>query len=160
MDSTVDCIVSFLLEIGVSVRACELAEDTVLPGISIERGVLLYDPRRLKYPGDLLHESGHIAFTPASQRPALSGNATSDLGEDIAAIAWSYAAAVHLGIDPAIVFHEAGYRGASRAYIENFSCGRYVGVPLLEWAGMTIEKKRHNNPAVAYPEMIKWLRDE
>lgn len=48
----------------------------------------------------------------------------------------------------------------SRPALDNFSRARYVGVPLLEWAGMTIEKKRHNNPAVAYPEMIKWVRDD
>ena len=51
------------------------------------------------------------------------------------AIAWSYAAAVHLGLDPAVVFHEAGYRGGSGSLIENFAQERYIGVPICNgWA--------------------------
>jgi hypothetical protein len=30
------------------------------------------------------------------------------------AIAWSYAAALQIGLDPGIVFHAAGYRGSSQ----------------------------------------------
>jgi hypothetical protein len=127
--------------------------------VTIVGGALVYDPRLLEHPGDLLHEAGHIAFTPAAARSALTGHATSDLGEEIAAIAWSYAAVVHLAIDPAIVFHDGGYRGASPAFIDNFRAGRFVGVPMLEWAGLAEEKTRRKDPAVAYPRMLKWLRD-
>lgn len=152
-------IVEFLREIGLEVRTAGLSEHTFLPGITIDRGGVVYDPARLTYPGDLLHEAGHVAFTPARDRPQLSGHATSDLGEEIAAIAWSYAAAVHIEIDPSHVFHDGGYRGGSRAFVENFREGRFVGVPMLEWAGMAEEKTRRNTPAVAFPRMLKWLRD-
>ena len=40
------------------------------------------------------------------------------------AIAWSYAAGVHLGLSASLVFHEMGYRGGSQALIDNFSMGR------------------------------------
>lgn len=159
MDDTVATIVEFMREIGLDVRTAELSEPTFLPGITIDGGALVYDPTRLTYPGDLLHEAGHIAFTPACDRPQLSGHATSDLGEEIAAIAWSYAAAVHLNIDPSYVFHDAGYRGSSRAFVENFREGRFVGVPMLEWAGMAEEKTPRKTPAVAFPRMLKWLRE-
>ena len=155
-----DAILAFLRSIGIEVRESTLEAPTFLPGITIERGVLLYDPVRLQYPGDLLHEAGHIAFTPARDRRALSAHATGDLGEEIAAIAWSYAALVHLGIDPAIVFHEGGYRGSSRAFIENFATGHYAGVPMLAWAGMAAEKTRGTTPEIAYPRMLQWLRGD
>lgn len=159
MSDVTATIVDFLRHIGLQVRTAELPDDTFLPGITIERGALVYDPARLRYPGDLLHEAGHLAFTPARDRGALSTHATSDLGEEIAAIAWSYAAAVHLGIDPSHVFHDGGYRGASSAFVTNFAAGRFVGVPMLEWAGMAEEKTRRKNPPVAFPRMLKWLRD-
>ena len=68
----------------------------------------------------------------------------------MAAIAWSYAAALHLNLAPEVVFHAAGYRGGSRSMIENFSAGRYIGVPFLKWIGLTGDN---------YPAMTRWLRD-
>lgn len=112
---------------------------------------MVYDPERLTWPGDLLHESGHLAFTPAAARPAVSADTPFDVGDDFAAIAWSYAALTHLRLEPAVVFHADGYRGWSEAYIENFGARRYVGVSLLVWADLTTEE--------AYPQMFKWLRD-
>ena len=58
----------------------------------------------------------------------------------------------NLQIDPSIVFHEAGYKGGADALIENFAAGHYIGVPLLQWMGMTTAK--------VYPEMSLWLRPE
>jgi len=82
-----------------------------------------------------------------------------NLGDEIATIAWSYAAALHLEIDPTIVFHAGGYRGASAAYIENFNAKRYVGVPLLQLYGMTVEPRfaaaRQVDP---FPHMLRWMR--
>ena len=46
----------------------------------------------------------------------------------LAAIAWSYAAVVHLGVDPSIVFHSEGYRGWSRSLLDNFVAGRFLAV--------------------------------
>lgn len=160
VSDVVDTMVDFLRGIGLEVRVCELDDRTFLPGVTTRQGALLYDPSRLKYPGDLLHEAGHIACTPASERPLLSEDMKTELGADLAAIAWSYAAAVHLDIDPAVVFHEGGYSGHSPAFIRNFRTGHFVGVPLLECAGMTEQKTRRNNPPNAYPKMLKWLREE
>jgi hypothetical protein len=143
-------IAGFLNEIGLPVRSGTVAEKTVLPGIYVEHGVLIVDEDRLLYPGDLLHEAGHLAVTPSAVRSSLSGNTGDDGGEEMAAIAWSYAAALHLKLDLAVVFHPAGYRGASQSIITNFSQRRYFGVPLLVWMKLTDER---------YPAMIRWLRD-
>ena len=153
-------IAGFLREIGVEVVACELPEPCFLPGVRVDRGRLLVDEGRLLYPGDLLHEAGHVATLTAAERGERHGDLGTDLGEEIGAIAWSYAAAVHLGLDPAVVFHEHGYRGASRGFLDNFRAGRYVGVPLLQWMDLTRDARQAAAEGVPpYPHMLKWLRD-
>lgn len=142
-------IVAFLEEIGIPARAGRVGGEAFLPGLAIREGTIVYDPEALLYPGDLLHEAAHVAWTPAARRATLRDTLTNDPGDEMAAIAWTWAAALHLGLDPAVVFHEHGYRGGSAALVENFRRGRYVGVPLLQWAGMTSD----------YPRMDRWLRD-
>jgi hypothetical protein len=154
-------IAAFLESIDLPVRPGELRESTFLPGITIEAGVLVIDEGRLLHPGDLLHEAGHLAVLPPALRSRVHADVGDDAGLEVAAIAWSYAAAVQIGIDPSVVFHEAGYRGGSQALIDNFTAGRYVGVPLLEWAGLTAGGGgRAEALGVApYPSMLKWLRE-
>lgn len=150
-------ILPFLAEIGIAVREDKLPADTFVPGIRIDAGTLVIDRARLSYPGDLLHEAGHIAVVLPAERAHLSNNLHTGPGEEMAAIAWSYAAALHLEIDPAIVFHPHGYKGGAQALRENFQAGRYIGVPLLQWFGLTHE--RSEDPArPVYPRMSRWLR--
>lgn len=144
-------ILDFLAHIGIAAREATITGETFLPGIRVERGSILYDSSRMTYPGDLLHEAAHIAFAPASERESMSDEVGTGPGEEMAAIAWSYAAAIHLNLDPAIVFHDGGYKGSSRALIENFAQRRYIGVPLLQWAEMTTYE--------TFPAMTSWLRN-
>jgi hypothetical protein len=145
------------------VEAAEVA-DSFLPGVGLRAGGLVVDEERLAHPGDLLHEAGHIAATPAWARPSLSG------GIDVpgldapklewAAIPWSYAGAVAAGIDPAEVFHEGGYGGRGPRLLSNFRHGVPIGVHLLEEAGMTATGSRADALGVPpYPHMLRWLRD-
>ena len=129
--------------------------DSFLPGLAISGGGLLVDEARLEYPGDLLHEAGHIAMAPPSVRPSMSGSLDDVPGIDAAtlewaAIPWSYAAAVEIGIDPALVFHEGGYHGHSAGLLSNFRLGVPIGLHLLVEAGLTTPD--------AYPHMLRWLR--
>jgi hypothetical protein len=144
-------VIAFLESIGLPVRTSAVPGPTFLPGIVIEAGVLVIDEERLLYPGDLLHEAGHLAILPRDARSAVHGDIGPDGGYEVGAIAWSYAAAIHLLIDPALVFHEAGYRGGSACILENFAAGRYIGVPILQWVGLTT--------AETYPAMRAWLRE-
>ncbi len=131
-----------------------------MPGIWIERGELVIDEARLLYPGDLLHEAGHLAVLRPAARAAASGSVSESGGEEMAAIGWSYAAALHLELDPEVVFHADGYRSESAALLENFHEGRYLGVPLLQWMGLTADPKRAQTLGVApYPHMLRWLRE-
>jgi hypothetical protein len=151
-------IAAFLEEIGIELLLEPLDGTTFLPGLTIRDGRLIADPERLEWIGDLLHEAGHIAVTDPALRPTLC-EASEDPGEEMAAIAWSWAAALAIGLDPQILFHAGGYRGASKAFIENFSAGRYLGVPMLHYFGMTVEPRRAPREGEAFPAMRCWLRE-
>ena len=148
----------FLRETGIETIFQPLdKEHCFLPGMMIDRGRILIDREKLAFPGDVLHEAAHIALVPASERSGLNGE---DIGkrrdaaaEEMAAIAWTYAACLHLNIDSSFVFHEQGYKGAASAIADNFKEGKGFGVPILQWLGMTGIEGRN------YPDMIKWKRD-
>ena len=139
-------------------------EGSFLPGLSIEDGSIVIDREKLKYPGDILHEAGHLAIVPSTDRAQLSASLIAQRpqreAEEMMAIAWSYAAAIHLSIDPYIVFHDDGYKGGGSYIADNFGKKQYFGLPMLQWAGMAADEKKAKELNVnPYPEMIKWLRD-
>ena len=153
-------IAAFLVEIGLPVEIGEIAQPTFLPGIHAESGILRVDPAKLSWPGDLLHEAGHLALLTGERRKQVSGNVGEDGGAELGAIAWSYAAAVHLRVDPCVVFHEHGYHGGSQSILQNFAEGRYIGVPMLQWLGLSLDEKSALALGVKpYPHMLRWLCD-
>ena len=154
-------IADFLRSIALDVVIGTFDGDGAVPGIRIEQGTLVVDESRLRFPGDLLHEAGHLAVAEPARRSTMTGDAESDGGEEMAAIAWSYAAALHLGVDPACVFHGDGYRGGGAAIVENFAQGRYFGVPLLQWYGLTYDDQQARlNGTEPYPAMRRWVRSD
>jgi hypothetical protein len=117
-------ILAFLDGIGIPVRVARWAGDGFLPGILLEDGGMLIDPPRMLGAGDLLHEAGHLAVVPARWRRQIGRDAGASLAAIKArhdqappcpataepmAVAWSFAAAMQLGIPPEVVFLEGGY---------------------------------------------------
>jgi hypothetical protein len=153
-ENILERIVNFLNAINISVVEKKLSDDTFLPGLSIEGGTLVMDPEKLKYPGDLLHEAGHIAVTEEKLRPLIGtpdiGSDWPTLGDEIGSILWSYAASCHLKLDLEVVFHPHGYRNASKWFIEQFENKNYMGLPFLEWMSLCTKEE--------FPKMDKWLR--
>lgn len=142
----------FLQQAGVPLRLESIEGETFLPGLSIADGTLLVDASRLEWPGDILHEAAHIALTPPSRRPSQGGKLAVSPAEEMAALAWSYAAALAAGIDPAIVFHEGGYKQGGSQLLTQYASGLPPGgpgVPMLQWYGMT----------TGFPRMSSWLRE-
>jgi hypothetical protein len=151
----------FINEIGIATEFRKVNEDECfLPGLLIENGKIIIDKDNLKYKGDLLHEAAHIAVVPAAERRSLHGYSIAKRNdapaEEMMAIAWSYAACIHLDIDPSFVFHPDGYKEGAQNIIDNFRQGKYIGVPVLQWLGMTSTSVSESK---VYPAMIKWLRD-
>lgn len=163
-NTVLEKILSFLTDIGICFEHKKIETDCFLPGLSIEQGIILIDILKLKYPGDILHEAAHIAVVPAAERAALTAreieSRKDNAAEEMMAIAWSYAAVTYLQLDPYIVFHEDGYQGGGKEIADNFSAGRYFGVPMLQWVGMTAERKKAGEIGInPYPAMISWLRN-
>jgi len=61
-------IMDWLRKIGLSVRVAVIEGESFLPGVTLEPGGLIVDPERLIYPGDLLHEAGHLATMLPAER--------------------------------------------------------------------------------------------
>ena len=151
-------IAAFLREIGLSVRLAPLGHATFLPGVALESDGLVVDPGKLLYPGDLLHEAGHLAVMAPEHRASCNGDVGTDMGDEIAAQCWSYAAAVHLRLSPQLVFHEHGYKGSAASLIANYR-DHHVGVPLLQWMGLTLDRQQAAEAGEQpYPHMLRWLR--
>ncbi|MCD0465304.1 hypothetical protein [Flavobacterium sp. ENC] len=154
---------SFLKEIGIDVIEKELGE-TFLPGLSLGPNCIYIDYDKLQYPGDILHEAGHLAVTTAAERKLVgTDNIAAEWptqAEEMGAILWSFAAANHLGLPIEFVFHPNGYKNESDWLISNFNTENYIGLPFLEWIGLCLGKDRagkENKPA--FPAMLKWMRD-
>jgi hypothetical protein len=155
-----DQILTFLQSIGLPTRIGEISVPTFFPGVLIEAGVVVVDPAKLKEPGDILHEAGHLAMMEPARRAATTGDAGSSGGEELGATAWSYAAVIHMGVDPRVIFHPTSYAGGGDSMVENFAAGHYIGVPLLQWMGLTADEKRARELGFPpYPYMLRWLRE-
>jgi hypothetical protein len=151
-------IVDFVRSIGLPVVRAELDDTAFMPGLALDGGRIVIDEDRLLYPGDILHEAGHLAVLRPEQRAQTHGRLGAEGGEEMGAIAWSYAAAVHIQLDPVVLFHPDGYRGGANALLENFAQQRYIGVPYLQWLGLTLEPPRATQQGVQpYPHMLRWL---
>ncbi|MCA8829296.1 hypothetical protein [Hymenobacter pini] len=154
LTAEVDLLLSFVREIGLEVRETSIQQPTFLPGILLEHGCLLIDRSKLLYPGDILHEAGHLAVTTAAERPCTGGNITEHHpekeGDELAVLAWTYAACCHLGLPAAVVFHPDGYKGQAEWLVQQYESGGYLGLPLLVWMGLTTTAE--------FPRMHSWLR--
>lgn len=157
-------IQEFILGLGIQLEFKSLKQATFLPGLDLAPNCICIDLEKLSYPGDLLHEAGHLAVTTARQR-AVIGSPQSEQpwptdGEEIAAVLWSYAAAVHLDIPLEVVFHKDGYKNDSTWLIENFSSGNYIGLPFLQWAGLCYDEvQARQHQTHAFPIMLRWMRE-
>lgn len=159
-----DRILDFLRSIGLPVRDGDAGGDAFLPGVRVDAGGLVVDRAHLRWPGDLLHEAGHLAVLPPSHRAAMSdalaGHDEVPHAGEMEATAWAYAATVALGLDPAVLFHAGGYHGRSADLVQTYALGVYPGAHGLVQAGMasTGEQARQRGEA-PYPHMRRWLRE-
>lgn len=159
-DDLVNTICNFLSEIGLRVESASIPENCFLPGIQVSAGGLLVDEEKLKYPGDLLHEAGHLAVVSKDKRMRLNHNVSQNAGDEIAAIAWSWAALKQLDLEPDILFHPNGYKGQSQWLIETFSQNSGLGLPLLQWMDLAWrEDEARELGQPLYPNMKRWLRE-
>jgi hypothetical protein len=157
-------IFAFLTRIGLSIAEQTLPADTFLPGIALRAGGLVVDPDKLMWPGDLLHEAGHLAVLPASLRSEAHdddpNHADVEHAGELEAMAWAYAAAVELSLPMDVLIHDGGYRGKARDLLQMYTFGVYPGLRGLCASGMTAAHGfTPDCGPVQYPRMLHWLRD-
>lgn len=154
---TTQILLDFLSGIGIRVREGEVPADSFLPGIRLVAGALVVDRAALRWPGDLLHEAGHIATTPGSLRAQLDDQLADDPAiphrGEAEATAWAWAALTQLGLPAGLLFHAGGYHGHSAGLALTYAMGVYPGAAGLARAGMTTL-----GGADGYPRMRRWLR--
>lgn len=140
-EESIDLICGFLDRIGIRHSFADTGEDSFLPGLRIEGGQVIIDREKVPYPGDILHEAGHLALVLPEERANFGQEDLKDRpsgqGEEIACQLWTFLAAKDIGLPVEIVFHEAGYQGGSQWFIDNYESGNYIGLPLLTWMGIT-----------------------
>lgn len=162
-----DCfrpIFDFIAGVGIDIVEATLPADTFLPGIELRGGGIAVDPDRLVWPGDLLHEAGHLAVLPAALRREAHEDqpnaAEVEHAGELEAMAWAWAAAVELGLPPEVLIHEGGYNGKSGDLLQMYAFGVYPGLKGLCESGMTAAPGfTQDCGPVRYPRMLRWLRD-
>ena len=137
-------------------------QPTFLPGLLVENGRIIADPEKLLYPGDLLHEAGHLASIPPDERKT-TGDPLPDQyvtgGFEVMALAWSYAACLHIGLDASVVFHDKGYKGEGAFLAQTFTAGNYIGLPMLQYLALAYDEKKATELGILpYPKMVHWLK--
>ncbi|WP_448203779.1 hypothetical protein [Azospirillum sp. sgz302134] len=183
-------IVAFLRGIGMDIEFGEGAHNGFLPGVNIHAGVIHVDPDTLTGAGDVLHEAGHMIVVPRRYWPRLGTDLQVDIetllaeerGPDGAADphlklaaergeymsqAWSYAAALHLGLPPGCIFFSGAYKGyhyegthPMQAWLEQ---GTHFGPLALANVGMTgysgMFSHMGDNGLPPFPQMARWTLD-
>lgn len=121
MDNKLQQAINFLRDIGLNVEVRDrINTDCFIANIVTQDQKIFCT--NYAHPGDLLHEAGHVATAPKIIRQNLShdfGLSASFDGleyeqwmlywNDASAIAWSYMAARHIGLDPIISLENGIY---------------------------------------------------
>ncbi|MDZ5645900.1 hypothetical protein [Nitrospirillum sp. BR 11828] len=182
-------IITFLREIGIGVEVGDGGLDGFLPGVNIHAGVIHVHPETLVGSGDLLHEAGHIAIVPERFRTRLGTDLHADTAAAIAAElgsapsldpilslppvqgevmaqAWSYAAALHIGVPLTCVFFPGSYKHTDYAGVHPMQqwleSGTHHGPNALARAGMTgfsgLFAFMGDNGLPPFPHMARWVQ--
>ncbi|MDG1825798.1 MAG: hypothetical protein P8H62_05960 [Henriciella sp.] len=157
-DIKFDLIINFLERVGFPFAFREITQRTFVPGLLLSEGMLFINQEKCTFIGDILHEAGHLSVLTPTERTSVDG----DVGEDgeMAAMLWSYAAALEIGLDPKTVFHSDGYKGDSDWLLDRYAEGTFIGMPLLQYYGLALNPDNPIQDGPVFPKMLKWLRDE
>jgi len=178
--------IDFVRSIGIPVTTTS-GEDIAgafTPYCRIEAGGLVVNPEKV-FPGDILHEAGHIAVMPARFRPSASGTLGKSLREmkdyldahsdaigrfpedptirgivqsgEAEAAAWQYAAAQHIGLPDMWLFPPESFEGQPEDALLRLKTNSYLGINGLQAAGWTKVRTTSRLDAPTYPELAFWL---
>lgn len=177
--------IEFVRSIGLSVTTVDdELSGSFVPGIRVEAGGLLVNLEKV-FPGDVLHETGHLAVMPGQFRPKAKGTLNAvfrDMTDhleanpeglgmwpedptcrailqcaDPEATAWQYAAAQHIGLPDEWLFPEGSFEGNSKEILLGLKMSSYMGINGLQAAGWTKLRALARAPLPVYPKLAFWL---
>lgn len=125
-------ILECLRDKGLTVVVGRVPVDALLPAMTVQRAVLLYDPARLD------------TLAKVRDNPAV----------EMAAIARSYAAAMLIGVPIGTLFH-TDYKGGPDSLTAAFASGGFIGLSMLQLWGMAV---RDDGEGAYFPAIRAWLR--
>ena len=177
----------FVRSIGIPVQLTEenaALAGGFLPKIQVSAGGLIVDVTQV-FPGDILHEAGHLAVIPAVFRPQASGHLeavhaamSSHLQENIEGLmscpedpvcraimqaddpestAWQYAAAQAIGLPDEWLFPEDAFDGEAANTLAALRARQYLGINGLQAAGWTVLRRNPRRDVPEYPKLAFWL---
>lgn len=181
-------IIDFLREIGIPVAVDkseeEISDKSFLPDIRVSNGGLIVNSDKV-FPGDLLHEAGHLAVIPQHFRHLADkrlrdvfetmrdflfeyeqnlGIGEEDLltrgiahSEESEATAWQYAAAQAIGLPDKWLFPKDSYNGLAHETLAELKASVYFGIDGLHLAGWTSIGNTPEHGLPVYPELAFWL---
>lgn len=177
-------VVAWLEEIGLPVERAEVgAPGTFIHGIEIKNGGLRVADDA--FPGDVLHEAGHLCLLPSQFRSLADGSLTAALKalmqylrenpeglfsypedplcrtalqySDPEVTAWQYAAALHLELPEDWIFPQGSYLPEGHeSILQRLKSNAYAGINGLQAMGWTALSSF--SPArPKYPLLNKWV---
>lgn len=177
--------IGFVRGIGLTVTISEEADlkDAFIPYVRVEAGGMTISGA--VFPGDILHEAGHLAVIPGDFRPlavdSLSAvmNAMTKYIEnnphglaqwpedptsrailqsgEAEATAWQYAAAQAIGLPDEWLFPPDSYEGESAQVLQYLKSKTHLGVNGLQAAGWTVQRKQEYRESAVFPALNFWL---
>lgn len=180
-------VCSFLRSIGLTVnRFPHEVDNGFIARIKVVDGRL--NVYKDVFPGDILHEAGHLCTMPSRFRPlakgslmeafkAMSAYMDENFGglltypedpvyrgalqcSDPEATAWQYAAAQHIGLPDDWLFPRGSYDGTGETILQALKNNAYIGINGLQAAGWTSVRANSFRAEIpVFPELAYWVRD-
>jgi len=178
--------IEFVRSIGIPVSTTDSEEvaSAFVPYCRVKGGGLMVNPEKV-FPGDIIHEAGHIAVIPSRFRPSASGtfgkslremkdymdanaNAIGRFPEDptlrgimqsgeAEATAWQYAAAQHIGLPDEWLFPPGSFEGNGEENLMRLKANSYMGINGLQAAGWTKVREISRLELPTFPKLAFWL---
>ncbi|MGF1700382.1 hypothetical protein L4D09_08725 [Photobacterium makurazakiensis] len=153
-------VTEFIQDIGLTIIEKKQGETSTESHCWIKAGRIYFQhqPNREVKTGEILFMAALIAITPEEERFRLSCAKCNDNHDNMMALAWCWAAIHHLELSIDILLYSFSNAPCYQV-LERWSECRFLGVPLLQNVGMTVEPTCRNvDSNTTFPKMLRWVR--
>ena len=159
-DPLTERLAAFVRSVGIDVERGDAGPSRrCFPGLDIRYGAVLIDESRLIQPGR--HPARGRPYRGARiRRSAWRSGSRRRAERSLRRSHGLTRRRCISGSTPTLVFYPgSSFQGEAPTLIENFAEGRYIGVPLLQRYGMSVEPRPAAERGVEpFPHMLRWVR--